>query len=65
MPSIRQDKLSAWTVDDIMQTLTTGDTADSDRVGGAMVDVVRNVSQLPDADRHAMAVYIKSLPPPK
>ena len=34
-------------------------------LGGAMVDVVRNVSQLSDADRHAMAVYIKSLAPPK
>jgi hypothetical protein len=28
-----------------------------------MVDVVRNVSQLSESDRHAMAVYIKSLPP--
>jgi mono/diheme cytochrome c family protein len=65
VPSIRQDKLHAWTVDDIMAALTSGDTPDSDRVGGAMVDVVRNVSQLPEADRHAMAVYIKSLPPPK
>jgi mono/diheme cytochrome c family protein len=64
VPSIRQDKLKAWTVEDIMETLTTGDTADSDRVGGEMVEVVRNVSQLSDADRHAMAVYIKSLPSP-
>jgi len=61
VPSIRQDKLGAWSVADIMQTLTNGDTPDSDRVGAAMVDVVRNVSQLSDADRHAMAVYIKSL----
>jgi mono/diheme cytochrome c family protein len=65
VPSIRQDKLGAWTVEDIMETLTSGDTADSDRVGGAMVDVVRNVSQLSEADRHAMAVYIKSLAAPK
>jgi mono/diheme cytochrome c family protein len=64
VPSIRQDKLGTWSVEDIMETLTTGDTPDSDRVGAAMVDVVRNVSQLSDADRHAMAVYIKSLPPP-
>jgi len=64
VPSIRQDKLGAWSVDDIVGTLTTGDTPDSDRVGSAMVDVIRNTSQLSDADRHAMAVYIKSLPPP-
>lgn len=63
VPSIRQDKLGDWTVDDIVGTLTTGDTPDSDRVGGPMVEVVRNVSQLSDADRRAMAVYIKSLPP--
>lgn len=64
VPSIRQDKLAAWSVEDIMETLTSGETPDSDRVGGAMVDVVRNIAQLSDADRRAMAVYIKSLPPP-
>jgi mono/diheme cytochrome c family protein len=63
VPSIRQDKLADWSVDDIVTTLTTGDTPDSDRVGAAMVDVIRNISQLSDADRHAMAVYVKSLPP--
>ena len=63
VPSIRQDKLADWSVEDILGTLTTGDTPDSDRVGGPMVEVVRNISQLSDADRHAMAVYIKSLPP--
>ncbi|MGN6573919.1 MAG: c-type cytochrome [Pseudolabrys sp.] len=65
VPSIRQDKLADWKVEDFVATLTTGDTPDSDRVGGPMVDVVRNTAQLSDADRHAMAVYIKSLPPPK
>jgi hypothetical protein len=49
-------------VADIVETLTTGMTADSDRVGGSMVEVVRNTSQLSAADRQAMAVYIKSLP---
>jgi hypothetical protein len=28
-----------------------------------MVEVVRSISQLSNADRHAMAVYIKSLSP--
>jgi mono/diheme cytochrome c family protein len=63
VPSIRQDKLADWSVDDIVGTLTTGDTPDSDRVGGPMVEVVRSISQLSNADRHAMAVYIKSLSP--
>ena len=40
-------------------------TPDSDRVGGPMVEVVANTKQLSAADREAMAVYLKSLPPPK
>ena len=28
-----------------------------------MTEVIRNTSQLPAADREAMAVYLKSLPP--
>ena len=42
--------------------LDSGMTPDGDRVGGSMVDVVRNTSQLSKADRDAMAVYLKSLP---
>jgi mono/diheme cytochrome c family protein len=38
-------------------------TADGDRVGGPMVEVVHNTSQLTAEDRAAMAAYIKSLPP--
>jgi mono/diheme cytochrome c family protein len=41
--------------------LEDGTTPDADRVGGAMVDVVRNTSQLTPEDRAAMAAYIKSL----
>ena len=37
-------------------------TPDADFVGGSMVEVVRNTSQLSAADREAMATYIKSLP---
>jgi mono/diheme cytochrome c family protein len=62
VPNITQFKLKDWSVADIAETLTTGMTADSDRVGGSMVEVVRNTSQLSAADRQAMAVYIKSLP---
>ena len=63
VPNITQFKLKAWSVADIAETLDTGDTADSDRVGGSMIEVVRNTSQLTPADRQAIAVYIKSLPP--
>jgi mono/diheme cytochrome c family protein len=62
VPNITQQKLKNWTVTDIADTLTTGMTPDADFVGGSMVEVVRNTSQLSEADREAMATYIKSLP---
>jgi mono/diheme cytochrome c family protein len=62
VPDITQGKLQDWSVADIAEVLESGMTPDADRVGGLMVDVVRNTSQLSDDDRHAMAVYIKSLP---
>jgi mono/diheme cytochrome c family protein len=63
VPNITQFKLKDWSVADIVETLTTGLTPDADRVGGSMVDVVRNLAQASAADREAIAVYIKSLPP--
>jgi cytochrome c556 len=38
-------------------------TPDADFVGGSMAEVVRNTAQLSEADREAMATYIKALPP--
>jgi mono/diheme cytochrome c family protein len=63
VPSIRQDKLGDWSVSDIAGVLEDGTTPDADRVGGAMVDVVRNTSQLSPEDRATIAAYIKSLAP--
>ncbi len=63
VPNITQFKLKDWSVADIADTLNTGMTPDADSVGGGMVEVVRNTSQLTSADREAMATYIKSLPP--
>jgi mono/diheme cytochrome c family protein len=63
VPNITQFKLRDWSVSEIADTLTTGMTPDADSVGGSMVEVVRNTSQLSAADRTAMATYIKSLPP--
>ena len=61
-PNITQAKLGHWTVEDIAGTLEDGMTPDSDRVGGEMAEVVRNIAQLDRDDRAAMALYIKSLP---
>jgi len=62
VPNITQFKLKDWKVADIAETLETGMTPDADFVGGNMVEVVRNTSQLTAADRAAIATYIKSLP---
>ena len=62
VPNITQHKLKDWTAADIAGTLADGMTPDADRVGGKMVEVVRNTSQLTAADRLAIAAYIKSLP---
>jgi hypothetical protein len=37
-------------------------TPDVDRVGGNMIRVVANTSELAEGDRAAIAAYIKSLP---
>jgi mono/diheme cytochrome c family protein len=63
VPNITQFKLKDWTQSDIADTLETGMTPDADRVGGNMIELVRNISQLTAADRQAIAAYIKSLPP--
>jgi mono/diheme cytochrome c family protein len=60
VPNITQFRLKDWSVADIADMLETGMTPD-DSVGGSMVDVVRNTSQLGKEYREAMAVYIKSL----
>jgi len=65
-PNITSDVATGigdWSVADIETLLKTGMTPDSDMVGSGMKAVVRGTSRLTDADRHAMAVYIKSLPP--
>jgi mono/diheme cytochrome c family protein len=63
LPNITQKGLGNWSEKDIAEMLKSGDLPDGDRVGGDMVKVVRNTAQLSDADRAAIAAYIKSLPP--
>jgi mono/diheme cytochrome c family protein len=63
VPNITQAGLKDYSEKDIEYLLETGNTPEGDSVGGAMAPVIRNTSQLTPQDRHAMAVYIKSLPP--
>ena len=54
--------LGRWTVDDIAEYLHTGRNARA-AAGGPMGDVVTySTSLMTDEDRHAIAVYLKSLP---
>ena len=55
--------IGKWKLDDITEVLKTGMTPDGDNVDPPMADVVDDTGKLTDADRHAIAVYIKSLPP--
>jgi mono/diheme cytochrome c family protein len=61
--NITQKGLGEWSAKDIEYLLETGQTPDGDSVGGAMVRVIKNTSQLSPEDRAAIADYIKSLPP--
>jgi mono/diheme cytochrome c family protein len=63
VPNITQKELADWSGKDIGYFLETGEMPDGDTAGGAMARVIRNTSQLPAADRGAMAEYVKSLPP--
>jgi mono/diheme cytochrome c family protein len=59
----KPDGLGDWTAADIEQYLKTGENRFT-HVTGAMRDVVqKSTSQMTDADRAAIATYIKSLPP--
>jgi mono/diheme cytochrome c family protein len=67
VPNVTPDPktgIGDWSEDAILDLLTDGSTPDGDRVGGDMVLEVRNVtSKLSDADRKAIARYLKTVPP--
>lgn len=53
-----------WSVPDIVEYLKTGATPNFDFAGSMMADVIaHNTGKLTDADLHAIARYLKSLPP--
>lgn len=51
-----------WSEADIAYYLKTGFTPEFDSVGGHMAAVVKNLAQLDDADRRAIAAYLKVVP---
>ena len=63
VPNITQKGIGDWNVKDISYFLETGQMPDGDSAGGAMVRVLKNISQLSEQDRDAIAEYVKSLPP--
>ncbi len=52
-----------WSELDIAEYLRSGFTPDYDSAGGEMVEVIENTSKLSDADRAAIAAYLKAVPP--
>jgi len=67
VPNITPDPetgIGKWSDKDITYLLETGQTPDGDDVGDGMQEVVdASTSKLTPADRAAIAVYLKSLPP--
>jgi len=61
-PNITPARIGHWSAADLAELLRSGNTPDHGRVGSSMSDVVINTAQLPQADRDAIATYIKSLP---
>ncbi|WP_299140955.1 cytochrome c family protein [uncultured Tateyamaria sp.] len=52
-----------WSESDLIEYFTSGFTPDYDSAGGEMVEVIENLSQLPEVDRAALAAYVAALPP--
>jgi mono/diheme cytochrome c family protein len=64
-PNITPDPktgIGGWSEGDILALLKDGMTPDSDFVGGAMAEIVRNTARLTDDDRRAIAAYLKTVP---
>jgi mono/diheme cytochrome c family protein len=57
------DGLESWSLKDMEYFLRTGVGPDGSSVSGEMEEVIRNLAKLTAEDRHAMATYLKALPP--
>jgi mono/diheme cytochrome c family protein len=64
-PNITPDEtgIGYWSENEIVDYLKTATSPINIHAGGDMAEIVADTSRLPDADLHAMAVYLKSLPP--
>lgn len=60
IPGITRKHLD-WSQADLEAYFETGFTPEYDTAGGDMADVVRNLAQLPAADRQALAAYVVGL----
>ena len=65
MPNItpHSNGLSDWSVADVEFLLETGLMPNSSPVGSSMASIIRGTSKLTTDDRHAIAVYLRALPP--
>lgn len=54
--------IGSWSESDIAYALQSGFTPDFDSLGGSMTDVVANMDHLDEADRNAIAAYLKAIP---
>ncbi|MBB4066583.1 cytochrome c [Gellertiella hungarica] len=62
VPNITPGRIGAWSEEDLVRMMQTGQTPGHGRVGSSMADVVVNLRGLPRDDLVAIARYIKSLP---
>lgn len=58
-----EDGIAGWSVEDIRTALRTGLLPDFETFGGEMALVQENMAELTEADREAIALYLKALPP--
>jgi mono/diheme cytochrome c family protein len=63
IPGLTPDDLR-WSAGEIAAYLKDGFAPDFDTAGGSMAGVVKNLANLTDEDRMAIALYIKALPEP-
>lgn len=65
VPNITSDEaagIADWSENEIAYALQSGFTPDFDSLGGSMTDVVANMAHLTEADRNAIAAYLKAIP---
>lgn len=51
-----------WSISDLAYYFETGFTPDFDTAGGAMASVQRNLAEITEGDREAIAAYLKAIP---